>query len=131
MKLISLLEPFRSLLGLKPLAPQPIAGGILRAVSTGDPWGGRTSRPVPPRRPEYDEQALIAAAQGGHLPAFNQIIMHYQGLAYNVAYRIMGDTDSAADATQDGFVKAYPAHRPVSRRVVQGLAAAHHHQHLL
>ena len=50
---------------------------------------------------------MIAAAQRGTLPAFNKIILHYQSLAYNVAYRIMGDGDSASDATQDAFVKAY------------------------
>jgi RNA polymerase sigma-70 factor (ECF subfamily) len=72
-----------------------------------DEWGPRPSRPTPPRRPEYDEQALIAAAQAGDLPAFNQIILHYQSLAYNVAYRILGDGEAAADATQDGFIKAF------------------------
>jgi RNA polymerase sigma-70 factor (ECF subfamily) len=56
-----------------------------------------------------DENALIAAAQSGELPAFNQLVMHYQGLAYNVAYRIMGDPDAAADTTQDAFIKAYKA----------------------
>ena len=88
------------------VAWQP-AGPILRAVSSGDTWGSQATVPTPPRRPEYDEQALITAAQRGHLPAFNKIILHYQGLAYNVAYRIMGDGDSASDATQDAFVKAY------------------------
>ena len=69
--------------------------------------GGRGTAAPSPRRPEYDEASLIAAAQEGHLPAFNQIIMHYQSLAYNVAYRLMGDADAAADAIQDGFLKAY------------------------
>ncbi|MGC8782708.1 MAG: RNA polymerase sigma factor [Anaerolineae bacterium] len=81
-------------------------------ATSGDGWGvgdgpaGRATSPSP-RRPEYDEPALIAAAQRGDLPAFNQIILHYQGLAYNVAYRILGDFDAAADATQEGFIKAY------------------------
>ncbi|MEJ5200485.1 MAG: sigma factor, partial [Anaerolineae bacterium] len=81
-------------------------------AAAADGWGvggnpvGRAASPAP-RRPEYDEPALIAAAQRGDLPAFNQIILHYQGLAYNVAYRILGDPDAAADATQDGFVKAF------------------------
>jgi RNA polymerase sigma-70 factor, ECF subfamily len=82
-------------------------GPILRAVSSGDVWGSQATRPTPSRRPEYDEQALIAAAQQGNLPAFNKIILHYQSLAYNVAYRIMGDGDGASDTTQDAFVKAY------------------------
>jgi len=58
-----------------------------------------------------DEEELVAAAQRGELPAFNQLILRYQSLAYNVAYRIVGDTDAAADATQDAFLKAYRALR--------------------
>jgi RNA polymerase sigma-70 factor (ECF subfamily) len=85
--------------GLAPVVPVLFASW--------DHWGDRATRPTPPRRPEYDEPALIAAAQRGDLPAFNQIILHYQGLAYNVAYRILGDGDSASDATQDGFIKAF------------------------
>ena len=80
---------------------------ILRAVSPRDEWRGRQTRPTPPRRPEFDEPTLIAAAQRGDLPAFNQLILHYQGLAYNVAFRLLGDGDSAADAAQDGFIKAF------------------------
>ena len=54
-----------------------------------------------------DEQALIEAACQGDLPAFNRLIMNYQGLAYNLSYRILGNADAAADATQDAFIKAY------------------------
>lgn len=123
MRLISLFESIRVLmghnrretpglvgvpgLGLTPIAGANLAGALLRALAADDGWGGRISRPAPSHRPEYDEPALIAAAQGGHLPAFNQIILHYQSLAYNVAYRIVGDSEMAADATQDGFVKAF------------------------
>jgi RNA polymerase sigma-70 factor (ECF subfamily) len=55
------------------------------------------------------ESELIKAAQKGQLPAFNQLVLQYQGLAYNVAYRVVGDEDMAADATQDSFIKAYKA----------------------
>ena len=54
-----------------------------------------------------DEVALIQAAQAGDLDSFNSLILAYQDLAYNVAYRIMGDGPSASDATQDAFIKAY------------------------
>jgi len=57
----------------------------------------------------FDETALIQAAQRGKLAAFNRLVLHYQTLAYNVAYRILGDPDAASDATQDGFLKAYKA----------------------
>jgi RNA polymerase sigma-70 factor (ECF subfamily) len=54
-----------------------------------------------------DEQALIQAACRGDLPAFNQLILTYQGIAFNLAFRILGTADAAADATQDAFIKAY------------------------
>lgn len=56
-----------------------------------------------------EEQALVAAAQQGDLDAFNQLVIHYQNLAYHVAYRIVTDADAAADATQDAFLRAYRA----------------------
>jgi RNA polymerase sigma-70 factor (ECF subfamily) len=58
-----------------------------------------------------DEAALIASAQKGDARAFNQLVMLYQSMAYNVAYRILSDPDAAADATQDAFVSAYKAMR--------------------
>jgi RNA polymerase sigma-70 factor (ECF subfamily) len=56
-----------------------------------------------------DEPALVDAARGGDRDAFNQLVVHYQSLAYNVAYRILGDPDAAADATQEAFLSAYRA----------------------
>lgn len=56
-----------------------------------------------------DEQRLIAQAQRGDLHAFNQLVLAYQSMLYNIAYRILGDGDAAADATQDAFVSAYKA----------------------
>lgn len=58
-----------------------------------------------------DEAALIAAARKGELRAFNQLVLQYQGMAYNLAYRILGDPDAAADVTQDSFIKAYKSLR--------------------
>jgi RNA polymerase sigma-70 factor (ECF subfamily) len=54
-----------------------------------------------------DEPALIREAQGGDLDSFNRLVMEYQSIVYNVAYRIMGEGDSASDATQDAFISAY------------------------
>ncbi len=56
-----------------------------------------------------DEQALIRAAQRGDLNAFNELVLLYQGRVYNLAYRIMGDGDAAADASQEAFISAYRA----------------------
>jgi len=56
-----------------------------------------------------DETKLIKEAKKGSLSAFNQLVMAYQGTAYNVAYRVIGNRDAAADASQDAFLKAYKA----------------------
>lgn len=56
-----------------------------------------------------DEKTLIAAAQQGDLEAFNRLVLTYQNMTYNLAYRILGDADAAADATQDAFLSAYRA----------------------
>jgi len=54
-----------------------------------------------------DEPALILDAQRGDLNAFNRLVLDYQTSVYNLACRIMGESDSAADATQEAFISAY------------------------
>ncbi len=54
-----------------------------------------------------DEQALISAARAGDVHAFNQLVVAYQSLAFNVASRLMRDQDAAADATQQAFLSAF------------------------
>jgi RNA polymerase sigma factor (sigma-70 family) len=58
-----------------------------------------------------DETALIVSAQKGDARAFNQLVLLYQSRAYNLAYRILGDPDAAADATQEAFLSAFRAMR--------------------
>ncbi len=53
------------------------------------------------------ESSLIKAAQRGDVEAFNQLVLTYQNMAYSVAYRIVGEADTAADVTQDAFIAAY------------------------
>ncbi len=50
---------------------------------------------------------MIAAAQHGDVPSFNQLVRAYQGVVYHTAYRVLGDADAASDATQDAFISAY------------------------
>ena len=54
-----------------------------------------------------DEAQAIQAAKRGDLAAFNRLVMAYQNTAYNVAYRILGDADVAADACQEAFLSAF------------------------
>lgn len=55
----------------------------------------------------HEEAQLIAAAQSGDLEAFNELVRRYQDRLYTVAYRIMGDHDSAADAMQEALIAAF------------------------
>jgi len=54
-----------------------------------------------------DEAAVVAAAAGGDRSAFGQLMEHYQRACYGLAWRLLGDPDLAADATQDAFIHAY------------------------
>jgi RNA polymerase sigma-70 factor (ECF subfamily) len=56
---------------------------------------------------EMDEKALIDAARRGDVGSFNRLVLSYQSMVYNLAYRILGDGDAAADATQDAFISAF------------------------
>ena len=54
-----------------------------------------------------DEIELIRASQDGDLDSFNELVRRYQKLAYNVAFRMLGDTQAAEDATQEAFFSAW------------------------
>ncbi len=54
-----------------------------------------------------DEPDLIREAQRGDLDAFNRLVLEYQTPVYNLAYRIMGEGASAADAAQEAFISAH------------------------
>ena len=52
---------------------------------------------------------MVARAAAGDRTAFTQLMEHYQSACYGLAWRLLGDADQAADATQDAFVHAYDA----------------------
>ena len=56
-----------------------------------------------------DEEKLIARAQEGDVSAYNRLVLHYQDIVYNVAYRIMNEPGAADDAAQEAFISAYKA----------------------
>lgn len=67
-----------------------------------DRSGNRTP-PLP------DEPAVVARAMAGDRGAFAQLMEHYQSACYGLAWRLLGDAELAADATQDAFLHAYDA----------------------
>ena len=53
------------------------------------------------------ELQLIIRSQNGDVSAFNELILHYQQMIYNVILRMLSDRDTAADVTQDTFIAAF------------------------
>jgi RNA polymerase sigma-70 factor (ECF subfamily) len=56
---------------------------------------------------QIEETAWIASARRGNMEAFNQLILRYQDSLFNVAVRILGDDDKAADAVQEALISAW------------------------
>ncbi len=56
---------------------------------------------------QLDEAKMVAYALEGDLDAFNRLVLAYQDVAYNVAFRVTGERTSAEDAVQDAFISAY------------------------
>jgi RNA polymerase sigma-70 factor (ECF subfamily) len=52
-------------------------------------------------------ERLVKASQAGDRASFDELVALYQRRAMQVALRILGDATDAAEAVQNGFVKAY------------------------
>jgi RNA polymerase sigma factor (sigma-70 family) len=52
-------------------------------------------------------EEMLMAAPKGDVHAFNQLVQLHQGAVYNLAYRVLGDADAAADVTQRAFLSAH------------------------
>jgi RNA polymerase sigma-70 factor (ECF subfamily) len=58
---------------------------------------------------DLEERRWVVASQRGDLAAFNCLVERHQGVAYATALRLLGNTEDAADVTQDAFLSAYRA----------------------
>ncbi|HEY5984149.1 MAG TPA: sigma-70 family RNA polymerase sigma factor [Anaerolineales bacterium] len=54
-----------------------------------------------------DESALVTQAQHGSEEAFTQLVEAYQMHVYNLCYRMLGEAQSAEDAAQETFLRAF------------------------
>lgn len=54
-----------------------------------------------------DENAWVLQAQQGNDDAFTQLVETYQKPVYNLCYRMLGEPDTAEDAAQETFLRAY------------------------
>lgn len=53
------------------------------------------------------DQALVEAALGGELDAFNHLVTAYQDYLYAMTVRVVRDRDIAEEAVQEAFFSAY------------------------
>jgi RNA polymerase sigma-70 factor (ECF subfamily) len=56
-----------------------------------------------------DDSAILSRARDGDVDAFNRLVLEHERPVYSLTYRLLGNPDDAADATQDAFVNAYRA----------------------
>lgn len=54
-----------------------------------------------------EEQQLVELSKQGDRDSFNQLVQRYHKLAYNLAYRFLGQAQAAEDATQEAFLSAW------------------------
>ncbi|TXS94084.1 sigma-70 family RNA polymerase sigma factor [Parahaliea maris] len=50
---------------------------------------------------------LVLRGQQGDRQALNELVDHYHGAVYRLAYRILGSSEDAADVTQSTFLSAF------------------------
>ena len=59
-------------------------------------------------RPLEDAE-LVDLARDGDVPAYEELVSRYQGIAHRVAWLVARQAGEAEDAVQEAFVKAYDA----------------------
>jgi RNA polymerase sigma-70 factor (ECF subfamily) len=59
--------------------------------------------------PHSDDAATLSRARNGDTDAFNRLVLDNERPVYSLAYRLLGNSEDAADATQEAFVNAYRA----------------------
>lgn len=69
----------------------------------------RTEQPGGAPSAARSDRDLAAACCGGDREAFGELVARHQDRAFNLAYRLTGSRDDAADAVQEAFLKAYRA----------------------
>ena len=53
------------------------------------------------------DAAIVRKVLGGDANAFETLVLEYEKNVYNIALRMTGNSEDAADMTQEAFIKAY------------------------
>ncbi len=56
-----------------------------------------------------EEYAIIRKVLAGDREQYAVLVNRYKDMAFNIAFRLCGDADSAKDMAQEGFISAYNA----------------------
>ena len=61
------------------------------------------------KKPSYldEDGELVSSSQEGDLGAFEALVRRHQKKMFNIAYRMLGDHDEAANIVQDTFLSAF------------------------
>lgn len=58
---------------------------------------------------QSEEYSIIKQCMDGNADIYSVLVERYKGMVYNVAYRMLGETESANDMAQESFISAYIA----------------------
>lgn len=53
------------------------------------------------------DHILVEKAKNGEVPAFSELVLRHQKSLLRLAYRVLGDLETAQDVVQESFMKAY------------------------
>ncbi len=53
------------------------------------------------------DAVLLARLKAGERGAFEELVATYQGLVFDLAYRLLGDREEARDVSQEAFIKVF------------------------
>ena len=56
---------------------------------------------------DVSDRQLVLQTVGGNVESFNSLVERYHGMVYNLAYRMLGNTNDAQDATQETFLESF------------------------
>jgi RNA polymerase sigma-70 factor, ECF subfamily len=85
-------------------APDRISRGRPPSVFIGERM---PEAPIPTGNATPDDESLVRLARAGGRAACEELFQRHRGIAFRVAYRLLGNEPDALDAVQDGLLKAF------------------------
>ncbi|MDA8215371.1 MAG: sigma-70 family RNA polymerase sigma factor [Nitrospiraceae bacterium] len=64
---------------------------------------------------QSEEYSIIKQCMDGNAEIYAILVERYKNMVYNIAYRMLGDTEAANDIAQESFISAYVALKDFKR----------------